>query len=220
MDIVFTALFIASAFGIWYFIKKSPSKLKRNLSIVALIISALGVSAFSEDDPEENVATANSTQETSEVSSTQSSEAEESTEESEEEPVEETQESSKIVKETSESVEESSESDEPEEENDVPREYQSALNKAKTYVDMMNMSEQGLYDQLTSEAGEQFPEDAAQYAIDNVEADYNENALRKAEEFQDSMDMSVDGIYDQLVSEAGGSFTPEQAQYAVDNLSE
>ncbi|MDN6268730.1 MAG: Ltp family lipoprotein [Tetragenococcus koreensis] len=220
MDIVFTALFIAAAVGIWYFIKKSPSKGKRNLSIVVLIVSALGVSLFSEDDPEENLATASSTQETSEVESTQSSETnEESTEESEEEPTKKTQESSKIVEETSESVEESSESDEPEEENDVPREYQSALNKAKTYVDMMNMSEQGLYDQLTSEAGEQFPEDAAQYAIENVETDYNENALKKAENYQDTMDMSVDGIYDQLVSEAGENFTPEQAQYAVDNLS-
>ncbi|KFN92400.1 hypothetical protein TMUPMC115_0912 [Tetragenococcus muriaticus PMC-11-5] len=87
MDIVFTALFIAAAVGIWYFIKKSPSKGKRNLSIVVLIVSALGVSLFSEDDPEENLATASSTQETSEVESTQSSETnEESTEESEEEP--------------------------------------------------------------------------------------------------------------------------------------
>ncbi|KFN92399.1 hypothetical protein TMUPMC115_0911 [Tetragenococcus muriaticus PMC-11-5] len=94
------------------------------------------------------------------------------------------------------------------------------MNKAESYVGTMNMSEQGLHDQLTSDAGEQFPEEAAQYAIENVEADYNENALRKAENYQDTMDMSIDAIYDQLVSETGESFTPEQAQYAVDNLSE
>ena len=36
----------------------------------------------------------------------------------------------------------------------------------------MPMSKAGLYDQLTSSAGDQYPEDAAQYAIDNLEADY------------------------------------------------
>jgi hypothetical protein len=45
---------------------------------------------------------------------------------------------------------------------------------------MMHMSKQGLYDQLTSEYGEQFSADAAQYAIDNVQADWKQNALEKA----------------------------------------
>ena len=43
----------------------------------------------------------------------------------------------------------------------------------------MNMSKQGIYDQLTSEAGEQFPAEVAQYAVDNLKADYNKNALKK-----------------------------------------
>lgn len=38
-----------------------------------------------------------------------------------------------------------------------PVEYQNALNKAKSYSDMMHMSKQGIYDQLTSEYGEKFP---------------------------------------------------------------
>ena len=50
---------------------------------------------------------------------------------------------------------------------------------------MMHMSKQGIYDQLTSEYGEKFPADAAQYAIDNVEADWNANALEKAKLYQD-----------------------------------
>ena len=33
----------------------------------------------------------------------------------------------------------------------------------------MNMSKAGIYDQLTSEYGGQFTEEAAQYAIDNLE---------------------------------------------------
>lgn len=32
----------------------------------------------------------------------------------------------------------------------------------------MNMSKKGVYNQLTSEAGEKFSEKAAQYAVDNV----------------------------------------------------
>ena len=82
----------------------------------------------------------------------------------------------------------------------------------------MNMSKQGIYDQLTSEAGEQFPAEAAQYAVDNLKADYNKNALKKAETYADTMDMSNDAIFDQLTSEAGEKFTTEQAQYAVDHL--
>ena len=86
------------------------------------------------------------------------------------------------------------------------------------YSDTMHMSKAGLYDQLTSEFGGQFPDDAAQYAIDNVEADWKENALKKAIVYQESMSMSKEQIRDQLVSEAGEQFTQEEADYAVENL--
>lgn len=101
---------------------------------------------------------------------------------------------------------------------EVPKEHESALNKAQTYSDTMDMSKAGVYDQLTSSAGEDFPEDAAQYAIDNVEADWKENALKKAEVYEDTMDMSESAVYDQLISSAGEKFTEEEAQYAIDNL--
>lgn len=99
-----------------------------------------------------------------------------------------------------------------------PVEYQNALNKAKSYSDMMHMSKQGIYDQLTSEYGEKFPAEAAQYAVDHLQADYNANALAKAKSYQEMMSMSSAAIYDQLVSSAGEKFTPEEAQYAIDNL--
>ena len=101
---------------------------------------------------------------------------------------------------------------------EVPKEYKSALRKAKVYSDTMSMSKAGLYDQLTSEYGEKFSAEAAQYAIDNLEADYNENALKKAQTYQETMAMSPSAIYDQLISEYGEKFTPEEAQYAIDNL--
>lgn len=103
-------------------------------------------------------------------------------------------------------------------EESVPTEYKSALKKAQTYSDMMNMSKVGLYEQLTSEYGEKFSQEAAQYAIDNVKADWKENALKKGKTYQDTMAMSPSAVYDQLVSEYGEQFTAEEAQYAVDSL--
>lgn len=101
---------------------------------------------------------------------------------------------------------------------EVPREFQSALKKAKTYSEMMHMSKQGIFDQLTSEHGEKFSAEAGQYAIDHLQVDYKANALEKAKTYQDMMDMSPDAIYEQLVSEYGEKFTPEEAEYAVANL--
>ncbi|MEG1410862.1 MAG: Ltp family lipoprotein [Terrisporobacter sp.] len=103
-------------------------------------------------------------------------------------------------------------------EDDVPTEYKSALKKAKIYSDTMSMSKAGLFEQLTSEYGEKFSKEAAQYALDNVEADWKQNALKKAKTYQDDMAMSPSAVYDQLVSEYGEQFTAEEAQYAVDNL--
>lgn len=101
---------------------------------------------------------------------------------------------------------------------DVPSEYKSALSKAKIYSDTMHMSKAGIYDQLTSEYGEKFSAEAAQYAVDNVNADWNKNALEKAKTYQDMMSMSPAAIHDQLTSEYGEKFTKEEADYAIANL--
>lgn len=109
---------------------------------------------------------------------------------------------------------------ETKEDTSVPKEYRNALRSAKTYSDMMHMSKQGIYDQLTSEYGDQFDVEAAQYAIDNIKGDYLESALKSAKNYQETMSMSKDAIYDQLTSEYGEKFTVEEAQYAIDNLDE
>ena len=70
----------------------------------------------------------------------------------------------------------------------------------------------------TNYAGNASSAEAAQYAIDNVEADWNANALEKAKSYQDSMAMSPDAIRDQLTSEHGEKFTAEEADYAIQNL--
>ena len=100
----------------------------------------------------------------------------------------------------------------------VSREYQNALKMAENYIKTLPFSKQRLYEQLTSEHGSKFPEDAAQYAIDNLKVDYKEQALKSAKNYMKTMPMSNDELYEQLTSEYGEKFTAEEAQYAIDNL--
>ena len=84
-------------------------------------------------------------------------------------------------------------------EDDVPQEYKSALKKAESYAKSMNMSKSAIFGQLTSEYGEKFSAESAQYAIDNLQFDWNANALKKAESYSKTMHMSKQGIYEQLI---------------------
>lgn len=93
---------------------------------------------------------------------------------------------------------------------------QAALGKAKTYSEMMHMSKKGIYNQLTSDADKFKPEEA-QFAIDNLKADYKKNALKKAESYQKDQNMSVEAIRTQLSSDIE-AFTPEEVDYAINNL--
>ena len=102
----------------------------------------------------------------------------------------------------------------------IPAEYKSALNKASSYANVMHMSKKGVYDQLVSEYGEKFSAVAAQYAIDNVKADWNANALAKAKTYQDKMNMSPAAVHDQLTSDYGEKFTQVEADYAIQHLND
>lgn len=99
-----------------------------------------------------------------------------------------------------------------------PKEFQNALKKAQSYSELMHMSKARIYNQLTSEYGEKFPAEAAEWAVEHLKADYNYNALKMAETYSETMHMSKARIYDQLTSEYGEDFTDEEAQYAIDNL--
>lgn len=100
----------------------------------------------------------------------------------------------------------------------LKREEKAALSKAKFYATTLHLSKKGLYSQLTSEYGEKFPADAAQYAVDQIKVDYNKNALETAKTYVKDLNMSTQAVYDELVSEYGGQFTPSEAQYAIDHL--
>ena len=103
-------------------------------------------------------------------------------------------------------------------EDPTPKEYRNALSKAQMYVNLMHMSKARLHDQLTSPYGDQFSEEAAQYALEHVKADWKQNALQMAETYSSTMHMSKARIYDQLTSEYGEQFTAEEAQYAIDTI--
>lgn len=80
-------------------------------------------------------------------------------------------------------------------------------------------SPQKIMRQMTSKYGEQFPEDAAKWALENLtDIDWNKNALEKAKFYQDQMSMSRKEIKQQLVSAYGEQFTQEQADYAMAHL--
>ena len=98
----------------------------------------------------------------------------------------------KIVKEVSKAAKSSESSSKK-----IPREYVSALIKGQEYADKMYMSKKAIYDQLTSDSGEKFSSDAANYAIANIKANWNKNALQKAKDYQEEQNMSPDAIYDQ-----------------------
>ena len=100
-------------------------------------------------------------------------------------------------------------------EDKVPTEYTSALKSGEFYSETFHMSKAEVYDQLTSEYGDQFSAEAAQYAVDNLEVDWKENALESAKMYQEMFYMSPQETYDQLIFEM---FTAEEAQYAIDNL--
>ena len=132
-------------------------------------------------------------------------------EEPAEEPKEEAQEP--VVQE-----EETPEAAIPEEDKVVPFEYEQALKSAQNYVDTLHFSRQGLKQQLTSEYGSGFSEEAAEYALEHVDVDYKEEAVEAAESYLDAMSFSRQELKQQLTSEYGSGFTEEEAEYALDQV--
>ena len=135
-------------------------------------------------------------------------------EEPAEEPKEETQEP--VAQEEEAVEEEVPEAAIPEEE--VPFEYEQALKSAQNYVDTLHFSRQGLKQQLTSEYGSGFSEEAAEYALEHVDVDYYQEAVEAAESYLDTMSFSRDELKQQLTSEYGSGFTEEEAEYALDQV--
>ncbi len=93
-----------------------------------------------------------------------------------------------------------------------------ALQSAEDYLSMGGFSKQGLYEQLSSSAGEGFTAAQAQYAVDHVHVNWNHQAVESARSYLETSPMSRAELLDQLTSSAGEGFTYAQALYAVNKV--
>lgn len=94
----------------------------------------------------------------------------------------------------------------------ISSEQSRAKSMAQRYLRTMSFSKSELKNQLVFEGFNDFD---AQWAVDNIDADWNEQAVKKAEDYTRLMDMSNQGLYDQLIFDG---FTSEQARHGIDNM--
>lgn len=99
---------------------------------------------------------------------------------------------------------------------------QNAIKSAKSYLGTMSFSRKGLVDQLSSEYGEGYSAEDAEFAVSYLEqnnlVDWNEQAYKSAQSYLETSSFSRDGLYDQLTSDYGEGYTPEQAEYALQKV--
>ena len=95
----------------------------------------------------------------------------------------------------------------------------SAVRSAQSYLEFKGFSRAGLIGQLTSEYGEGFAPEDAEFAVAYLEqsgqVDWNQEAVQAAQSYLDFKGFSHDGLYDQLTSEYGEQFTADQANFAL-----
>lgn len=92
----------------------------------------------------------------------------------------------------------------------MSRSQENAVRSAESYLNFTSFSRQGLIDQLMFE---DYPEEDAEFAVEYLDVDWNEQAWLKAESYLDYTSFSRQGLIDQLLFEG---FTEEQAVYGVD----
>jgi hypothetical protein len=94
----------------------------------------------------------------------------------------------------------------------------NALRSAKVYLEMSGFSRLGLIQQLSSSAGDGYPKADATWAVDHLNADWNEQAVRSGKTYLDMSGFSRAGLIAQLSSNAGDRYTKAQSTYAADKL--
>jgi hypothetical protein len=97
---------------------------------------------------------------------------------------------------------------------------QQAVDAAEGYLsDGQGFSEQGLLDQLTSSYGSGFSESDAEFAINYLNPDWDQQAVHAAQGYlSGGQGFSDQGLLQQLTSSAGSGFTEAQAEYAISSL--
>lgn len=93
-----------------------------------------------------------------------------------------------------------------------PNEHLNALSSARKYLKVSSFSKVKLKEQLIYE---EYSDESATYAVDNVLTDWNENAIKSAEKYLDLSSFSKDSLFDQLIYDG---YTNEEAQQATDKF--
>lgn len=186
----------------WFARHKVLSVVLGIVLVVVLICCAAGVLGIGGDDSDSTASSETSSQTSTADESTEDS-ADETTGEAEEEPA----------------TEEEPAEEEPAEP-EMSTEQANAVRSAENYLEFMPFSKQGLIDQLSSPAGDGYPQEVAVFAVEHIEddVDWKEQAVKAAENYQELMGFSRDGLIQQLTSEAGDQYTQEQAEYAADQI--
>jgi hypothetical protein len=91
-----------------------------------------------------------------------------------------------------------------------------AVQAAQGYLQMgQGFSEEGLLQQLTSSAGNGFSQADAQFAINYLNPNWDQQAVEAAKGYLQLGGFSQSSLLQQLTSTAGSGFTQAQAEYAV-----
>lgn len=98
---------------------------------------------------------------------------------------------------------------ETEEEPSMTVSQMNAIESAQSYLDYSAFSRKGLIEQLEFE---DYSNADATFAVDYVDADWNEQAAKAAADYLDYSSFSRQGLIDQLVFEG---YTQKQAEYGV-----
>lgn len=91
---------------------------------------------------------------------------------------------------------------------------ENALDKATSYIEFSDFSQQGLRRQLEFEG---FTSEEIDYALEYVPVDYEQEASDRALAYYTTQSLSKTGVRDQLEFEG---YTSEQIEYAINSLPE
>lgn len=103
---------------------------------------------------------------------------------------------------------------------DYTTEEKNCYSAAMNYLDFMGFSKQGLIDQLSSEYGDNYPQETAEKVVNDIEeaglVDWEEQAEKSAKNYLDTMSFSKEELINQLCSDYGDKYTREEAEAAVE----
>lgn len=97
---------------------------------------------------------------------------------------------------------------------------QQAVESAQNYLSMgQGFSREGLLNQLTSSSGEGFSKSDAEFAINYLHPNWDEQAVESAKNYLGmGQGFSRSELIQQLTSSSGEGFTQAQAEYAVNKV--